>query len=62
VPEKDLRGVVATSPRGGFSRLISTIFRRPTGVTRGQISDDVDALASFYQLQASPRRRSASRW
>jgi len=51
VPEKQLRGVVATSPRGGLGRLIATIFRRPTGVTREQITDDVDALTAFYQLE-----------
>ena len=51
VPEKELHGVVATTPQGGFRRLISSIFRRPTGVTREQISDDVDALTAFYRLE-----------
>ena len=51
VPEKKLKGVVATSPGGGFGRLISSIFRRPTGVTREQISDDTDAIESFYRLE-----------
>ena len=51
VPEKQLRGVVATAPGGGIRRLLSTIFRRPTGVTREQITDDVDALTAFYRLE-----------
>ncbi|HEX6095308.1 MAG TPA: translocation/assembly module TamB domain-containing protein [Thermoanaerobaculia bacterium] len=51
VPEKQLHGVVATSPRGGFRRILSSVFRRPTGVTREQISDDVDAITAFYQLE-----------
>lgn len=51
VPEKDLHGVVATTPQGGFRRLVSSIFRRPTGVTREQISDDVEALTAFYRLE-----------
>ena len=51
VPEKQLHGVVATTPKGGFGRIVSTIFRRPTGVTRAQISDDTDSLVSFYRLE-----------
>lgn len=51
VPEKKLHGAVATTPKGGFGRLLSTIFRRPAGVTKAQISDDADALVSFYQLE-----------
>lgn len=51
VPEKELNKVVATTPGGGFGRLIASIFRRPTGVTKAQIIDDTDALESFYRLQ-----------
>jgi outer membrane protein assembly factor BamA len=51
VPEKQLHGVVATTPSGGFRRLVSSIFRRATGVTREQITDDVDALTAFYRLE-----------
>lgn len=51
VPEKELHGVVATTPRGGIRRLVSSLFRRPTGVTREQISDDAEALTSFYRLE-----------
>jgi outer membrane protein assembly factor BamA/autotransporter translocation and assembly factor TamB len=51
VPEKRLHGVVATSPGGGFRRILSSLFRRPTGVTREQIGDDVDAITAFYQLE-----------
>ncbi|HUP59286.1 MAG TPA: translocation/assembly module TamB domain-containing protein [Thermoanaerobaculia bacterium] len=49
--DKELNEVVATSARGGFRRLISTIFRRPRGVTREQLSDDRDAVESHYRLQ-----------
>ncbi|HEX6085494.1 MAG TPA: outer membrane protein assembly factor BamA [Thermoanaerobaculia bacterium] len=49
--DKELQPVVATSPSGGIRSLVSTIFRRPTGVTREQVDDDRDALESFYRLQ-----------
>lgn len=48
--DKELTKVVATSPSGGIRRAISSLFRRPTGVTRSQLSDDRDALESFYRL------------
>jgi outer membrane protein assembly complex protein YaeT len=48
--DKTLAGVVETSPSGGIKRLLSTILRRPTGVTRAQLSTDRDALESFYRL------------
>jgi outer membrane protein assembly complex protein YaeT len=51
IRDKELRPVVATSPSGGIRRLIAGIFRRPTGVTRGQVDDDREALESFYRLQ-----------
>ncbi|HUP44269.1 MAG TPA: outer membrane protein assembly factor BamA, partial [Thermoanaerobaculia bacterium] len=46
-----LEDVVASAPSGGFRRLIASIFRRPTGVTREQLSEDRDALESYYRLQ-----------
>ena len=49
--DKELKPVVATSPSGGIRGLLSTITRRPTGVTREQVDDDRDALESFYRLQ-----------
>ncbi|HUR80731.1 MAG TPA: translocation/assembly module TamB domain-containing protein, partial [Thermoanaerobaculia bacterium] len=49
--DKELRPVVATTTQGGIGRLISTVMRRPTGVTREQVGDDRDALESFYRLQ-----------
>ncbi|HYK00797.1 MAG TPA: translocation/assembly module TamB domain-containing protein [Thermoanaerobaculia bacterium] len=51
VNEDELHGIVATTPRGGIRRFVSTLFRRPTGVTRTQLSDDRDAIESFYRLQ-----------
>ena len=51
VDEDELHGIVATTPRGGFRRILATLFRRPTGVTRAQLSDDRDAIESFYRLQ-----------
>lgn len=50
VREKTLRGLVATSTRGGFGRLLRTIFRRPSGITREQLTSDRDALESYYRL------------
>ncbi|HEV3485075.1 MAG TPA: POTRA domain-containing protein, partial [Vicinamibacterales bacterium] len=51
LPDKELDDVVETSARGGFRRMIATLFRRPTGVTGEQLSDDRDALESYYRLQ-----------
>ena len=51
VNEDQLHGIVATTPRGGFKRFLSTLFRRPTGVTRTQLNDDRDAVESFYRLE-----------
>jgi outer membrane protein insertion porin family len=51
VEDDDLHKLVATTPRGGFKRILSSLFRRPTGVTRGQLSDDRDAIESSYRLQ-----------
>ena len=49
--DKQLRPAVATTPSGGISRFVASLFRRPTGVTREQVGDDRDALESFYRLQ-----------
>jgi outer membrane protein insertion porin family len=52
VPDKQLAEVVATSPKSGFfKRIISSIFRRPTGITSQQLSDDRDAIESHYRLE-----------
>ncbi len=50
IDEDQLHGIVATTPRGGFRRILQSLLRRPQGVTRGQISDDRDAIESFYRL------------
>jgi outer membrane protein insertion porin family len=49
--DKALRPLVATTPSGGIRKLVSTIMRRPTGVTREQVAGDREALESFYRLQ-----------
>lgn len=51
VDEEELREVVATSPRGGWRRALAGLFRRPAGVTRQQLSEDRNALESFYRLE-----------
>jgi len=52
VPDKELAKLVATSEKSGFfSRIIGSIFRRPGGVTSQQLSDDRDAVESYYRLQ-----------
>jgi outer membrane protein assembly factor BamA len=50
VDDDKLHGIVATTPRGGFRRILQSLLRRPQGVTRGQISDDREAIESFYRL------------
>ncbi|MDQ3280912.1 MAG: translocation/assembly module TamB domain-containing protein, partial [Acidobacteriota bacterium] len=50
VNEDELHGIVATTPRGGFRRVLQRIFRRPTGVTRAQLREDRDAIESYYRL------------
>ncbi|HYH06863.1 MAG TPA: translocation/assembly module TamB domain-containing protein [Thermoanaerobaculia bacterium] len=51
IEDGELEGVVATNPRGGFRGFVARLFRRPTGVTRTQLSDDRDSVESFYRLQ-----------
>jgi outer membrane protein assembly complex protein YaeT len=50
VSTKELAAVAQTSTSGGFRSLISHLFRRPTGVTRAQLSSDRDAIESYYRL------------
>lgn len=51
VEEEKLHAVVQTTPKQGFfSRIMSAVFRRPTGVTNEQLSDDRDSLESYYRL------------
>jgi outer membrane protein assembly complex protein YaeT len=54
IPDKDLEKIIQTSPKGGISALIGKVLRRPTGVTRGQLSADRDAIESYYRLQGFP--------
>jgi outer membrane protein assembly factor BamA len=51
VPDDDLRDIVQTAPGGGLRRIIGSIFRRPQGVTSTQLSDDRNAIESYYRLQ-----------
>ncbi|HEX7192983.1 MAG TPA: outer membrane protein assembly factor BamA [Thermoanaerobaculia bacterium] len=50
ISTKDLQNVVQTSTSGGIRSFFATLFRRPTGVTREQLSSDRDAIESYYQL------------
>jgi outer membrane protein assembly complex protein YaeT len=51
VPDKELATVVqTTTKRGFFSRILGSIFRRGTGITSTQLSDDRDAIESYYRL------------
>ncbi|MCU1246016.1 MAG: outer membrane protein assembly factor BamA, partial [Acidobacteria bacterium] len=50
IPDDKLRAVVATAPQGGIKSLLSSLFRRPTGPTRTQLSSDRDAVESYYRL------------
>lgn len=51
VDEDDLRGVIETSPSGGFRRILRSLFRRNSGPTRSQLSDDRDSIEAYYQLE-----------
>ena len=50
ISDKELADVVETSTSGGFRAFFAHILRRPSGVTRAQLSSDRDALESFYRL------------
>ncbi|HKR66297.1 MAG TPA: outer membrane protein assembly factor BamA [Thermoanaerobaculia bacterium] len=50
MPEKELRGIVETAVGGGFKRVLRSLFRRPSGVTRAQLTNDRDAIESYYRL------------
>lgn len=51
VGDRELQKVISTSTRGGFRTLVARLFRRPAGPTAGQLSDDRDAIESYYRLQ-----------
>jgi outer membrane protein assembly complex protein YaeT len=51
VDDKTLAKVVSVAPTGGFRNFLSGLLRRPTGITRAQLSGDRDALESYYRLQ-----------
>ncbi|MDQ6800860.1 MAG: outer membrane protein assembly factor BamA [Acidobacteriota bacterium] len=48
--EKQLASVVTTSVSGGVRSFLATLLRRPTGITKTQISSDRDAIESYYRL------------
>jgi outer membrane protein assembly factor BamA len=48
VPDKQLAEVVTTTSKGSF---LQRLFGRAQGVTSGQLSDDRDALESYYRLK-----------
>jgi len=49
--DKELSKVVSTSARGGVKTLINRLFRRADSPSGESISDDRDALESYYRLQ-----------
>lgn len=51
ISDRKLRKVVVTSRPGFVRGLLSTLLRRPTGVTGEQLADDRDALETFYRLE-----------
>ena len=46
-----LEDVVGTARPGFFRRLIATVTRRELGVTQEQLSDDRDAVETFYRIE-----------
>ena len=51
ISDEKLRRVVATSRPGFIRGLVSTLLRRPTGVTGKQLADDREGLETFYRLE-----------
>lgn len=49
--DKKLRKVIATGPIGGVKKLVSSLLRRPQGVTQQQLNTDRDAVETLYRLQ-----------
>jgi len=50
VSAKRLSEVVSTSTSGGFRSFFARLLRRPTSVTKAQLSADRDAIESYYRL------------
>ena len=50
VSDNDLAKIITTSVPGGIRSLLSTLFRRPSGITKTQLSADRDAIESYYRL------------
>jgi outer membrane protein assembly complex protein YaeT len=50
IADKRLRGVVTTSRPGFIRSFLSTVTRRPTGITQANIDEDRDELETFYRL------------
>ena len=51
ISDKELAALVETSPkRGFFSRILGSLFHRGSGITSTQLSDDRDAIESYYRL------------
>lgn len=51
MPERALQKAIATTPGGGFRRILGSLLRRPQGVTRAQLSDDRESIESYYRLE-----------
>ncbi|HUF18503.1 MAG TPA: translocation/assembly module TamB domain-containing protein, partial [Thermoanaerobaculia bacterium] len=50
VPDRDLTSLIATSRPGGFRKLLASLLRRGTGVTREMLGDDRDTIEAYYRL------------
>lgn len=50
VPDKELESLIATSRPGGLRKLIASITRRGTGITRETLGDDRDTIEAYYRL------------
>ena len=51
ISDRKLRKIVTTSRPGFVRSFLSTILRRPTGVTGQQLADDRENLETFYRLE-----------
>lgn len=60
VSDQKLKGIVQTVPQREFRFFFTSLFRRPTGVTREALSADRDAIESYYRLKGFSEARVAA--
>lgn len=49
--DEELRGVISIGPSGTVQKLLTTLIRRPRGVTTEQLSEAQDSVQNLYRLE-----------